>query len=159
MSGRKKSVNRKRKPGGSSHLRIMEEPTEDVVIGGEALPAPVEATVPAMLSISQPADVEPDELRGPLADSVESSEMATRETPSSSDPSSEGELVIDTRVEAEDQEGDDSHDEVDSGEVPNLLHSLDRRQNQVLEELDRLNARIDTLIAELHQQREDHQAA
>lgn len=158
MSGRKKSV--KRKPGGSSHLRIMEEPTEDVVNGGGASPAPFEATVPTMLSVSLPADDDLDEPTDQPTDSSESLEMATRgEVPSRRDPSLESDLVTDACAEAEDHEGEDSHDEIVSGEVPNLLHSLDRRQNQVLEELDRLNARIDTLIAELHQQREDHQAA
>ncbi len=158
MSGRKKSASRLRKPSDSSHLRIMEVPL-DLVIGGVVPPAPFEVTGPTMLSISQPSDEEIEELTEQPTDSSESSEMVAIEAPSSSEPSWERMSVTDDRAEAEDHEGDGSHDEIVSGEAPNLLQSLDRRQNQVLEELDRLNARIDTLIAELHQQREDHQAA
>lgn len=77
-------------------------------------------------------------------------------------PASAGEgnrHVEEASLETDELDGDGEADEPSSdlGSL-SLLQRLDRRQNEVLAELDRLNARIDGLISELHQQREEQAA-
>lgn len=147
MSGRKRAAGRKASKN-DSQLRVvrMEEP--DLDLAGEV------GADRDLTALTTDGDTKP----APRADqeSVEPSCLVDFQTGNETP----AEVVLPFEA-AEVADNDEVADEQEAlpGQPTNLLQTLDRRQNEVLEELDRLNAQIDTLISELQQQRAENQAA